>query len=71
MQNVYIGVKNKGNAKQKRKDPHFVHVQWNVHSRTTEGLPRTSNNVEGWHLAFSHIVSHHPHLLKLIDVIKL
>ena len=36
-----------------------------------EGLPRTSNSVEGWHLAFSHIVSHHPHLLKLIDAIKL
>ena len=35
------------------------------------GVAKNVNNVEGWHLAFSNIVSRHLHMLKLIDEIKL
>ncbi len=64
----YIGSKSRG--KGARKEPRFPIDMWNVHGRTLEGMPRTSNNVEGWHNGFSVIVSNHPHLLKLIDAMK-
>jgi hypothetical protein len=43
----YIGKLNRGNRP--RKDPMFALTQWNVHDRTMDGMPRTSNNIEGWH----------------------
>ena len=69
-EDYYIWKKKRGRALQALKDPHFTHVQWNVHDRTMDGMPRTSNNIEGWHNGFSGMVSKHPHLLVLIDAIK-
>ena len=34
------------------KEPRYDLAFWNVHNRCVEGLPRTMNNVEGWHNAF-------------------
>jgi hypothetical protein len=67
----YIRQKKRGKAAPSRKDPLFAIVQWNVYDRTMDGMPRTSNNVEGWHFGFAGMVFKHPHLLALIDAIKL
>ena len=32
-----------------RGDPTFAHDVWNMYMRTRDELPRTNNNVEGWH----------------------
>ena len=53
-----------------RRNPRFGLATWNVFDRTINGLPPTSNNVEGWHHAFSGLAKNHPHTLKLINAIK-
>ncbi|CAF1024296.1 unnamed protein product, partial [Brachionus calyciflorus] len=55
----------------KRKTPQFQIEQWNCHDRTLQGLPRTNNNLEGWHHALQSNIKSHPHLLCLIDSLKL
>ena len=32
-----------------RCDPMFPHIMWSMHERVEEDLPRTNNQVEGWH----------------------
>ncbi|CAF1078677.1 unnamed protein product [Brachionus calyciflorus] len=44
---------------------------WNVFDRTIDGMPRTNNNLEGWHNAFQSGLKSHPHLLKLIDHLRM
>ena len=66
----YIGNRNRGRSLRPRKDPMFALTQWNVRERTMEDMPRTSNNVEGWHNGFTGMIKKHPHLLALIDAIK-
>jgi hypothetical protein len=41
-----------------------------IYNRTSVGLPRTSNNLEGWHNGFQSNVKNHPHLLRLADGLK-
>jgi hypothetical protein len=51
-----------------RANPRFPIPIWNVHSRVSDGLPRTNNSVEGWHRAFQQCVDcHHPSIHKIID----
>jgi hypothetical protein len=51
-----------------RANPLFPISTWNVHSRVTDGLPRTNNSVEGWHRGFQQCVDcHHPAIHKIID----
>jgi hypothetical protein len=37
-----------------RRDPRFSHDMWNVYHCTLQELPRTNNNIEGWHRGFLH-----------------
>jgi hypothetical protein len=69
---TYIGKKKPGRGTT-RKEPLFAHESWNVHRRTIDGQPRTSNNVEAWHnaITYSVIGLKHNHILKLIDGLKL
>lgn len=44
---------------------------WNMFHRTHEELPRTNNNIEGWHNVFqAHMSSTHPTFWKFLDVLQ-
>ena len=44
-----------------RGNPKFDHALWNMYDCTSEKLPRTNNNVEGWHRKMlSALTSYHP-----------
>ena len=42
-----------------RANPLFSISTWNVHSRVTDGLPRTNNSVEGWYRGFQQCIDCH------------
>ncbi|RMZ99838.1 hypothetical protein BpHYR1_051722 [Brachionus plicatilis] len=66
----YIGAKKRTKVSS-RKDPRFDRELWNCYTRTCLGLPRTNNNLEGWHNALQSTIKSHPHLLSLITSLKL
>ena len=44
---------------------------WNYHMMVQQGLPRTTNVVEGWHKSFSaHVSCHHPSIWTFLNVLK-
>ena len=44
---------------------------WDYHMMVHQGLPRTTNAVEGWHRSFSaHISCHHPSIWTFLNVLK-
>ena len=44
---------------------------WNMFDRAKDELPRTNNNVEGYHRRLQSSVSaHHPSLWKFLDILK-
>jgi uncharacterized protein YihD (DUF1040 family) len=45
---IYINKKENGNS-------YFL---WNIHFNVTKRLPKTSNSLEGWHMALNALVSH-------------
>lgn len=45
----YIGELRRG----RRLPPRFPHEMWNSNVRVQENLPRTNNDLEGWHNRFS------------------
>lgn len=54
-----------------RDPPMFAHEMWNMYGRTRNHLPRTNNNVEGWHRGLQfHINACHPNIWKFLNVIK-
>ena len=54
-----------------RRDPKFPHNLWNVFERVAAGLPRTNNNIEGWHRRMSASVGcHHLNIWLFLDVLK-
>ena len=55
----------------RRRDPKFPHNLWNVFDRVAAGLPRTNNNIEGWHRRMGASVGcHHPNIWLFLDVLK-
>ena len=55
----------------RRDPPMFAHEMWTMYSRTRNHLPRTNNNVEGWHRGLQfHINACHPNIWKFLNVIK-
>ena len=55
----------------RRGRPLFPISMWNMFDRTNDELPRTNNNIEGWHRRFSlQVSSCHPTLRKFIDFLK-
>ena len=50
-------------GRRQRRDPRFSHDMWNVYQRTLQELPRTNNNIEGWHRGFQSLIgSCHPNI---------
>ena len=46
-------------------------VLWNAHGRTSEGMTRTNNRVEGFHNSMqSSVTNIHPNVWKLIDLLS-
>ena len=44
---------------------------WNMRDRTLQNLPRTNNNVEGWHRRLQvDVGAHHPNFWHFLDIIK-
>lgn len=55
----------------KRREPKFRHDMWNIYSRIKDGLPRTTNAVEGWHRGFEEqVAAHHPNLWRFVECLK-
>ena len=51
-----------------RRRARFDPTMWNARTVTEIDLPRTTNNVESWHLAFQKSLScHHPTIYKLAE----
>ena len=67
-EDTYIGrPRRNGN----RDNPMFSQEMWNMYNRTRFHLPRTNNNVEGWHRGLQfHINACHPNIWKFLNVIK-
>ena len=64
---TYIGELRRG----RRLQSLFPHALWNMNVRVQEDLPRTNNDLEGWHTRFSgSFLHHHAHIWKFIDKLK-
>jgi hypothetical protein len=67
-EDVWIGRPQRGN---RRRPPTYKHSLWNCYDSTLDGLPKTNNAVEGWHLSFSNLLcAHHPTIWKFINGLK-
>ncbi|KII65317.1 hypothetical protein RF11_02737 [Thelohanellus kitauei] len=54
-----------------RADPIFPISYWNQYNRVIENLPRTNNNLEGWHNGFNMLVNcSHPHIFQFLSSLK-
>ena len=63
----YIGELRRG----RRLEPSYPHTLWDMNLRVHENLPRTNNNLEGWHNRSSNSFAHrHTHVWKFIDGLK-
>ena len=64
---TWIGVVQRGRLRR----PFFYIRMWNTFERTSLGLPRTTNSLEGWHRAFEHrMVVTHPSVRRLVTKIR-
>jgi hypothetical protein len=58
-------------TRRRRRDPTFAISLWNCYSSVIDGIPKTNNAVEGWHNAFSSLLSaDHLTIWKFIDIIQ-
>ena len=58
-------------TRRRRRDPTFAITLWNCYYAVIDGLPKTNNALEGWHRAFSSLLSaHHPTIWKFINAIQ-
>lgn len=63
-EDTYIG---RQRGRGRRLQPRFIPQTWNVRQRTTEGLPRTTNKLEGWHLGIQSMFDGpHPSVWKFL-----
>lgn len=55
----------------RKRAPVFPIEMWNCHNSINEGIPKTNNHLEGWHLAFeSQLTACHPSIWKFIEAIQ-
>ena len=67
-EDTYIGRQRRGRP---RAQPMFLIELWNMYDRTLEELPRTNNEIEGWHNRFNgNCDGSHPTLWKLLKSFK-
>ncbi len=58
-------------GRRRRRGPTFPPAIWNVYSRVEAGLPRTNNNIEGWHRRMDASAGcHHPNIWVFLDILK-
>lgn len=58
--------------RQGRRQPMFDINFWNCYNACHEALPKTNNDIEGWHRRFSSLIySYHPSIWKFIDAIRM
>ncbi|KII72647.1 hypothetical protein RF11_10389 [Thelohanellus kitauei] len=58
-------------TRQGRVQPRFGISLWNQRDRTINDLPRTNNHIEGWHRAFSSMIScNHPNIFTFLLFLK-
>ena len=58
-------------GRRNRRGPVFPLPLWNMVDRVHAGLPRTNNNIEGWHRHMDASVGcHHPSIWTFLDVLK-
>ena len=60
-ESTYIGEVRRG----RRQQPMFPHELWNMNIRVQEDLPRTNNELEGWHTRFSTSFLHYLEIIYL------
>lgn len=55
-----------------RKSPMFNIIMWSCYDAAVAGLPKTNNNIEGWHRGFSSLFNcgSHPTIWKFISILK-
>ena len=64
----YIGVIRGRGGNRRRASPLFPISNWNMNLRTQRSMPRTNNNLEGFHSALSNNAEQpQPNICKLID----
>lgn len=64
-EDTYIGRPTRGGRGRRR--PTFDPEMWNVRDRTTEGMPRTNNKLEGWHKGIQVMFQGpHPNIWKFV-----
>jgi len=55
----------------RRRAPMYAIDLWNCHDAVVDGIPKTNNNIEGWHRRFSSLIgASHPTIWKFIDALK-
>ena len=54
-----------------RQTPVFPIEMWNVRARTDQGIPRTTNKIEGWHCALQTMVDNpHPSMWRFLSALQ-
>ena len=67
-EDTYIG---RPQRRGRRRAPRYHPSLWNVRGRTTAGLPRTNNSLEGWHCALQTLFDGpHPSIWKFFEGLK-
>ena len=69
LENNYIG-KLKKNSLSFRVEPRFPIETWNLHNRVKKNLPRTNNNVEGWHSRIQADTRKHLTVPKVVELFR-
>lgn len=55
----------------RRLEARFKKSWWNMHDAVNANLPRTNNNIEGWHRGFNELIKRkHPSIWECIDALK-
>jgi hypothetical protein len=67
-EDIWIG---RPDRRQSRRRPRFATTLWNCYESTLHGDRKTNNSCEGWHRAFSELISaSHPTIWKFIGALK-
>ena len=70
-ESTYVGVPRRGGRQRGMAPPMFPVALWNCYDRVQANIPRTTNNVEGWHNGFAgRFEETYPNIWKFIDTLK-
>lgn len=67
-EDTWIGRPDRRNG---RRPPLFSIEMWNCYSRVIDNLPKTNNNIEGWHRSFAQLINcNHPNIWNFIEALQ-